>query len=128
MIEFNGVSVPFIPATGINSIQSKKAIQSKNNAATPFSEILNQEIKNIKFSSHAISRLNSREISLAQQDIERLESAISKAEEKNSKDSLVLIDEKAFIINIPNRTVVTMLTKDNLEEKIITKIDSTVFA
>ncbi len=35
MIEFNGVSVPFIPATGINSIQSKKAIKSKNNAATP---------------------------------------------------------------------------------------------
>jgi len=128
MIEINGVNVPFIPSTGIDNFKSTKAIQSKTNGTTPFKEILNQELKNIKFSGHAIERLNSREINLAKKDIERLEAAISKAEEKNSKDSLVLIDEKAFIINIPNRTVVTMLTKDKLEEKIITKIDSTVFA
>jgi len=129
MIDINGVSVPFIPASGIDSLRKpQKAIQSNPNGTAPFREIFEEELNRIKFSGHALNRMNSREISLNQSDIKRLEDAVNKAEGKNAKDSLVMMDEKAFIINIPNRTVVTLMTKDKLDDNIITKIDSAEFA
>lgn len=129
MIEINGVNVPFMPISGVDKLsKSASTIQSNPKPITPFKDIFNEELKKIKFSGHALNRMNSREINLDEQDIKRLENAVTKAEEKNSKDSLVMMDNKAFIINIPNRTVVTMLTKDKLNENIITQIDSAIFA
>lgn len=129
MLDINGVSVPFIPAGGVERLRKpNQNIQSNPMGTTPFSEIFEQELVKLKFSGHAMSRMNSREMNLSDSDMLRLEHAVSKAEMKNAKDSLVMMDEKAFIINIPNRTVVTMMNKDKLEENVITKIDSAVFA
>lgn len=129
MLEIGGVSVPFIPVNGVQGNQiSNRLSGEKNNAGTPFSEIFAEELGKLKFSGHAMSRMASRDIDLSQMDLNRLENAIQKAEVKNSKDSLVMLDEKAFIVNIPNRTVVTMFMKDNMDDNIVTKIDSAVFA
>ncbi len=128
MIEINGVSVPFMPVTGISKAPNQSTIQSNLKVSTPFSEIFNKELSKVKFSGHALNRMNSREIDLNANDLQRLENAVNKAEEKNARESLVLVDNKAFIVNIPNRTVVTMLTNDKLNDNIITQIDSAVFA
>lgn len=128
MIEINGVSVPFMPVTGFNKAPNQSTIQSNPKVSTPFSEIFNKELSKVKFSGHALNRMNSREIDLNANDLQRLENAVNKAEEKNARESLVLVDNKAFIVNIPNRTVVTMLTNDKLNDNIITQIDSAVFA
>jgi flagellar operon protein len=129
MLEIGGVSVPFIPVNGVQGNQiSNRLSGEKNNGGTPFSEIFAEELGKLKFSGHAMSRMASRDIDLSQMDLNRLENAIQKAEVKNSKDSLVMLDEKAFIVNIPNRTVVTMFMKDNMDDNIVTKIDSAVFA
>jgi flagellar operon protein len=129
MIDINGVSVPFIPAGGVERFKkSAPAPVQPANGGTPFREIFEEEIGKLKFSGHALSRMTSREMNLTDNEISRLESAVNKAELKNSRDSLVLLDEKAFIVNVPNRTVITMVTKDKLGENVITKIDSAVFA
>ncbi len=129
MLEIGGVSVPFIPVGGVQGNQYPGKLNGgQNSGGTPFSEIFAEELGKLKFSGHAMSRMASREIDLSQADLNRLENAIQKAEVKNSKDSLVMLDEKAFIVNIPNRTVVTMFMKDNFEDNIVTKIDSAVFA
>jgi len=128
MIEINGVSVPFMPVTGVNRSTQRSTIQSNPKVSTPFSEIFKEELNKVKFSGHALDRMNSRDINLNESDLQRLENAVSKAEEKNVRESLVMMDNKAFIVNIPNRTVVTMLTNDKLSENIITQIDSAVFA
>lgn len=129
MLDINGVSVPFLPVGGIPDRKpaSTGSLQ-EGNKGTPFSEIFAQELGKLKFSGHAVSRMESRDISLSQNEISRLENAVLKAEIKNSKDSLVIMDEKAFIVNIPNKTVVTMFTKSNMDDSIVTKIDSAVFA
>ena len=82
----------------------------------------------VKFSAHAMERLNSRGITLGDEDISRLSGAVTKASEKGATDSLILIDDKAFIVSVTNRTVVTAMTGDNIKNNVFTNIDSTIVA
>ena len=83
-------------------------------------------IRPLKFSKHASMRLENRKISLSGEQNERLESGVRKAGEKGIHDSLVIVDSLAFIVNIPNRTVVTALDKSEADENIFTNIDGAV--
>ena len=47
---------------------------------------------------------------------------------KGSKDSLVMVDDTALIVNIPNKTVVTAMQVKGENENVFTNIDSVVFA
>ncbi|MDE7313749.1 MAG: flagellar protein [Eubacterium sp.] len=83
-------------------------------------------IQSLKFSKHASMRLENRNISLSREQNERLESGVRKAGEKGIQDSLVIVDSLAFIVNIPNKTVVTALEKSEADENIFTNIDGAV--
>ncbi|MBX3043851.1 MAG: flagellar protein [Candidatus Kapabacteria bacterium] len=128
MLEIGGVSVPFLPVRGVGEGNFIENQGGRVNHGTPFSEVFAEELGKIKFSGHALTRMASRDIGLSDGEITRLESAIEKAEVKQSIDSLVMLDEKAFIVNIPNKTVITMFMRDNMDDGIVTKIDSAVFA
>ena len=52
----------------------------------------------------------------------------SKAGAKGIKDSLVMIDELAFIVNIPKNTVITAMDQSQADDKIFTNIDGAVIA
>jgi flagellar operon protein len=80
----------------------------------------------IKFSNHAIERMQTRGISYSPDDLARISSAVSKAAAKGSKDSLVLMDNSALIVSVKNNTVVTVMDKNALKENVFTNIDSTV--
>jgi len=86
------------------------------------------EAQNIKFSNHAQKRLQTRNISLTDEGLTRLNNAVTKAERKGGQESLVLMDDLAFIVNVKNRLVVTALDTNNRGEGVFTKIDSVVFA
>jgi flagellar operon protein len=78
----------------------------------------------IKFSGHAQTRLQSRQITLSDHDVARLGQAMTKAATKGAKDSLVLMDKTAFVVSVANRTVITAVASDALKENIFTNIDS----
>lgn len=80
----------------------------------------------VQFSSHAQRRLQSRAIPFGQEELQRLEQAVDRAESKGSRDSLILIDELALVVNIKNRVVVTAIDKESRKENIFTNIDSVV--
>jgi flagellar operon protein len=80
----------------------------------------------IKFSNHAIERMQTRGISYNPESLLRLDEAIKKAAAKGSKDTLVLMDDSALIVSVKNNTVVTVMDKNNLKENVFTNIDSTV--
>lgn len=82
----------------------------------------------LRFSAHAMRRLESRGIELSRDDLSRLSDAVGQAEAKGSRESLVLMDDLAAIVSIRNRTVVTVLDANNSMEKVVTNIDSTVLA
>lgn len=83
-------------------------------------------LRGIQFSSHAQRRLQSRSIPFGQEELHRLEQAVHKAESKGSRDSLILIDELALVVNIKNRVVVTAIDKESRKDNIFTNIDSVV--
>jgi flagellar operon protein len=125
MAEINGISVPFIPIVGNEEITQKRVSRE---AANQFEAIFKEELEKVKFSNHALKRLESRNIQLSENEILKIQDAVEKAEAKGSRDSLVLMDKTAFIVNIPNRTVVTAIEVANSNENVFTNIDSVVFA
>ena len=84
------------------------------------------EATKLKFSNHAIERMQSRGISYSPDDLARLDGAIQKAAAKGSKDTLVLMDSSALIVSVKNNTVVTVMDKNALKENVFTNIDSTI--
>ena len=82
----------------------------------------------LRFSAHAQTRLQSRHIDLQAGHLNRLQSAVGRAAGKGSKDALVLMDDMAFVVSVTNRTVVTVVDKDNLKQNVFTNIDSAVIA
>lgn len=99
--------------------------------AGKFRDILQQTIgrqDGVRFSSHAMDRLSSRGINLSNQDIVRLNDAVGKAENKGSRDSLVLMNDMAFVVSVKNKTVVTAMTGPQMRDNVFTNIDSTVMA
>ncbi len=103
-----------------------------------FADILNQKAAlnnlaggqnaGVKFSRHAQSRLSDRSIDLSTEQMERLNQGTAKASEKGIKDSLVLIDNLAFIVNVPNNTVITAVDQEQADSNIFTNIDGAVIA
>lgn len=82
----------------------------------------------LKFSKHALGRLNERNIELDTSQLERLNDGARKAGQKGIKDSLVLVDQLAFIVNVPNQTVVTAMDSTATDENIFTNINGAVIA
>ncbi len=80
----------------------------------------------LKFSNHAIERMQTRGISYNPERLQKLDEAVQKAAAKGSKDTLVLMDDSALIVSVKNNTVVTVMDKNNLKENVFTNIDSTV--
>ncbi len=107
----------------------KKALPVKQaGSENSFSKILeNQYTKQnaeLKFSKHANERLQNRNIELSEEQLEKLSTGTKKAQEKGISESLVMVDNIAFIVNVKNSTVITAL--DEGEDKIFTNIDGAV--
>ena len=110
--------------------QTKKTQEIGKNQVS-FKEILEQtaekaDVIDLKFSKHAVNRLADRKIELTDSQLERLSEGTAKAGEKGIKESLVLMDELAFIVNIPNHTVITAMSQTETDENVYTNIDGAV--
>jgi flagellar operon protein len=80
----------------------------------------------LKFSNHAISRLSSRGVQLDENTVNRLDRAVSAAGQKGAGQSLVLLDEMAFLVSVKNKTIITAMETNLMKEGVVTKIDSAV--
>ena len=123
MPEINGISVPFVPIGDYNG--NNPRIKSPGDS---FESIFQKELEKVKFSSHALKRLEERQIELSDDEMFKINNAVERAELKGSKDSLVMMNSTAFIVNIPNKTVITAMSIADSKENVFTHIDSVVFA
>jgi flagellar operon protein len=87
---------------------------------------LNQVKAPLKFSGHAMQRVNDRKISLDQATMAKVSEAIDKAEAKGVDDTLVLTKDAAFIVSVKNRTVITAMDRNSLSGNVFTNIDGAV--
>ena len=94
-----------------------------------FREILSSTssaVTGLKFSKHANARLATRNINLSDQQMERLENGTTKAREKGIQESLIMVDDLAFIVNVKNNTVITAVGDST--DSIFTNIDGAVIS
>lgn len=99
-----------------------------NNAPLSFKDVLDNTMEEscgkLQFSKHANMRLSAREIDLSAEQMKRVESGVNKAWEKGIKDSLVLVDNVALVVNIRNKMVITAIQQ--ADDHIFTNIDGAV--
>lgn len=83
--------------------------------------------KEVSVSSHAMKRLQERNIELDSGEYMKLKEAIGKLRNKGGHDSLVITNKAAYVVDVDKNTVVTAVDKNNMNENVFTKIDSTIF-
>ena len=111
-----------------NNFHSNKGVGSPN-TKTSFKKALKKHIgerKGINFSAHAEGRLAVRQIDLSRQDLVKIENAVERASQKGASESLLLVDDLAFIVSVKNRTVITVIDGHNMKDNVFTNIDSAI--
>lgn len=114
-----GVTSPAIPAASaapaVAGPSFDDLLRSRIGAAGP-----------LRFSGHALDRLARRNITVDPTTMQRLTDGVGRAAAKGSRQSLVLVEGTAFVVSVPNRTVITAVGPDTMRERVFTNIDSAV--
>ncbi len=134
--KINNILIP-----NVSSIPSKKNVDSANKLnpgeTSEFKNLLDttldqsqsevqQSPKGLHLSTHAMRRLQERNLSLDKEEYAKLQTAIDKLKVKGGQDSLVITGKAAYIVDVPKNTIVTAIDKDSIGENVFTKIDSTI--
>ena len=98
----------------------------QNKEVVSFQDVLNAKVEQkVKFSKHANQRLENRNIELSEDQLERLNQGVGQARTKQIQESLVMMDNLAFIVNVKNNTVVTAMEQGE-SGQVFTNIDGAV--
>lgn len=117
----------------VNQFEDVRQLKLRSAAAisergSSFSDVLHSigDKEGLQFSRHAAERVNQRGIEMSASFLNDLQSAVEKARSKGAKDVVIISDRGAFIVNVPNNTVVTTMSGNEMKENIFTNIDSAV--
>lgn len=97
-------------------------------AGPSFADVLHAQTQPVAFSKHALARLERRGIDLPEPTMQRLNAGVERAAAKGARSSVVLVDGTAFVVSVPNRTVVTAVDQAHMRDQVFTNIDSAVIA
>jgi flagellar operon protein len=116
-----GISGPAAPAPA-------PATRPQAAPARSFADVLGERTGGVQFSGHAVERLRRRGIDVDPGTLQRLEGGVDRAATKGSRESVVFVDDKAFVVSVTNRTVITAVDSAHMREHVFTNIDSAVIA
>ena len=108
----------------LNGGAGQVAEQTSSDSGKSFDRVLLDKADQIKFSRHAAKRLETRNISISDEQKARLENAAEQAMEKGMTESLVMGDDHAFILNVSNRTLVPAV--NDTANAVFTNIDGAI--
>jgi flagellar operon protein len=111
------VDIPPTSSPSFRSVLEGVANQAPASTSATSSEPL-------KFSAHAMQRLQSRNISLTSDDVTKMSAMADKAAQKGANTSLFLVRDTALVVSIKNRTVITAVDSDSMKDNVFTNIDS----
>ncbi len=114
------VQTPVTPASGTAGAQAP--------VGPSFAELLSNQTSAPQFSRHALERLQQRGINLDQPTLGRLTDGVQRAAGKGSRDSVVFVDNTAYVVSVTNNTVITAVPSEHMNQHVFTNIDSAVIA
>jgi len=89
-----------------------------------FEKTLREE--ELRFSLHAQKRIRERSLALDEETVGSLQEGLKILENKGARNSVVVVGNTAFVVNVPNRMVVTCFNRGEKEGNVFTNIDSAV--
>ena len=134
--KINNILIP-----NVTSLPSKKNVENSNKLKSgensEFKGLLDgaldhsqpqiaRQEKGIQLSTHAMRRLQERNISIDKEEYAKLQTAMDRLKLKGGQDSLVITGKAAYIVDVPKNTIVTAIDKESIGENVFTKIDSTI--
>jgi flagellar operon protein len=125
----SGPNGPNAPAATTPSRPVGTPVQIPPTSGPGFREVLRQATEvapgqPLRFSAHAMQRLQSRNIRLTPSDLQQMNSMADKAAAKGAKQSLFVMGDVAMVVSIKNRTVITAVDGQSMKENVFTNIDS----
>ena len=125
------INVQALYAAGLSGMLTPRTSPAQDSETkASFKDILTekeQEAGKIRFSKHASLRMSDRGLEMSTEQLGRLSNGTDMAAEKGIGDSLVMIDDLAFIVNVPSRTVITALEAGDATN-VFTNINGAVIA
>lgn len=127
----NNILIPNVSKTSQKNIPNNKVKEEVS--ASEFRDLLNSKLKtsveshDVKVSSHAAKRFQERSLDIDSNELLKIKDAIEKLKNKGGRDSLVVTDKAAYIVDVDKSTVVTAVDRESMTENVFTKIDSTLF-
>ncbi|MDE2572809.1 MAG: hypothetical protein KGM44_09855 [bacterium] len=108
---------------------ARTPVQIPPASGTAFRDVLRQQQQApkgepLRFSAHALERLQSRKIAISPEDMAKMNEMTDKAAQKGAKSSLFMLRDVAMVVSIKNRVVITAVDGDSMKENVFTNIDS----
>lgn len=121
----------------VSKLPRQKNVDVTDKLGSPFQDefkaLLKEQIDSAKqehglnLSLHAAKRIQERQIEVDSNEYVKLRDAIEQLKNKGGKDSLVITDKAAYIVDVNSSKIVTAIDKGSISENVFTKIDSTLF-
>jgi flagellar operon protein len=115
------------PVGNIGGFQDNNISKNTQKSDNSFQKVLDKKLQDkqgFTVSKHASERL--KEINFSENDMKNIEKGFNLAEEKGSKNTVMLYKDVAIIASVENKTVITAVEKNRAEENVFTNIDSVV--
>src|SRR5690606_37199079 len=138
MSKVNSFLIPNVSSIPSESQKAEKLNTLKQGEKSEFKGLIEEQLRHpqvteknigaeVNVSTHAMKRLQERNIELDGNEYMKLKEAVSKLRAKGGHDSLVITQKAAYVVDVDKNTVVTSVDKNNMNENVFTKIDSTIF-
>jgi flagellar operon protein len=138
MSKVNSFLIPNVSSLPSDVQKAEQANTLKKGQTNEFKGLMDHELlqpqvtkkdigPEVNVSTHAVKRLQERNIELDGNEYMKLKEAIGKLRAKGGHDSLVITNKAAYVVDVDKNTVVTAVDKNNMNENVFTKIDSTIF-
>ncbi|MDQ0299137.1 flagellar operon protein [Salibacterium salarium] len=115
-----------LPHPGSPQVQSKPGASG---TAASFKDVLSEKLHEsapLTLSKHAEKRLHDRDVSITDQEWEKIAEKAREAKTKGVNDALVLTDNAALVVSTQNDTVITAMNHDEAADHIFTNINGTI--
>ena len=120
----NGKAYP----VGNFQLPNERVNEKNNHYKSKFNDILNEAINKASneytLSKHAAERL--KEINFTDIDMNQIAKGFKMAQDKGSKNSVMIYKDVALIASIENKTIITAIEKERAKENVFTNVDSVV--
>lgn len=117
-----------VPAPHRTQGPDRSTQTDRDQQGSSFQEELQQaqeaRTEEVHLSKHAEKRIQQREISFDALEQQSVSEAMGQLSDKGARDALLLRSDAAFLVNVPNRTVVTAMDRGEMSSRMVTDIDS----